>query len=367
MAPLNKQSDDIKCSDCDTKIRANALSIRCCLCKSWYHKGCSHLTTKDFNNQASQWKKSKKTTWVCLSCEGGVIDERNANISFSARDITLTADVNDSDMNNAPLRSSQPYSSSEILNGAHCNISTGELQLSLDSSDSNPIDLTKKEVTLNEAIAAILRLQRVISEQSKATHALMNELKILRTTNQKVEQLEADIKQLREEVHDLKNKTKPEDITNVVLKETIERKLRANNFIIFGSPDSNTAGTMEEDVTLAKDIIIATTKDIDKKNTVAKVFRLGKFNQNKPRPIKVICTSSELVNTTLRNSKNLKNTPNFAGLYISNDKTHKQLEEYNHVKSQLIGRTKGGEPNLRIKYINGHPTIVSSAGSVNLK
>ena len=92
-----------------------------------------------------------------------------------------------------------------------------------------------------------------------------------------------------------------------------------------------------------------------------KVFRLGKHINNKCRPVRVVCKSPEIARSVIVNSKKLSTNPNLKHLSVSDDKTPRQLQEYQQLKRQLADRSRAGESNLKIVYRNGISKIITAS------
>ena len=190
------------------------------------------------------------------------------------------------------------------------------------------------------------------------------------------EELKTDIRQIQVQLNKLEkadpitnstNRMEAQGSVEAILGEIYDRESRKKNFIIFGLPDINSDTNMVE----AKDLAIKVIKNscptsTDDVNSV-KVLGLGKYVANKCRPVKVICTSEEMALSVIRNTKDLKMMNEFNKIFISTDKTQKQIQEYKSIKQQLKVRTANDDSNLRIKYFNSVPKIVSthSASSTN--
>ncbi|KAG5875585.1 hypothetical protein JTB14_027209 [Gonioctena quinquepunctata] len=93
---------------------------------------------------------------------------------------------------------------------------------------------------------------------------------------------------------------------------------------------------------------------------VIRPMRLGKYDANRtiPRPIKVTLENEATVLACTRNTKNLKND-NFKNVFISFDKTPRQMQYYRDLRQELDEKKNNGENNLTIKYSNGDPKIVN--------
>lgn len=149
--------------------------------------------------------------------------------------------------------------------------------------------------------------------------------------------------------------------TEEIMTEMLERNKRSYNVIIYGSGEDadNKNNQIERDSATVQNILREVGLG---DSTNVRPIRLGKFissNQNRSRPIKVRLSSPDDVATVLRKFKKAKNQNAFAGLSVSPDRTPKQIAFYKLVKNELNSRVELGETNLKIKHINGIPTVVA--------
>lgn len=138
--------------------------------------------------------------------------------------------------------------------------------------------------------------------------------------------------------------------------EIQEREKRAANILIFGVKEEK-IDNAEERIELQKksvvNIIKSVNKDVPTENI--KIYRLGKYNQDKVRPIKVTFSSKADALQVLRYKNKL---PTDTGRYIKYDQTALQREYLKKVLAEMEGRKAKGEVNLKIKYINQIPKII---------
>ena len=202
---------------------------------------------------------------------------------------------------------------------------------------------------------------------------LFKDLKTLITSLE--EQFSKSIAQLKDDfqtqLNDLKN-----TITNGtprlekfdfedVIQEITERQKRKYNIIVFGAAEHAANLTkeqrQEEDKAIICDILNETIPSVQTTDLVPK--RLGRFSDlnPRPRPIKVTLSNESDVQRIIRNAKKLKGNDKFKDMSVSLDRTPRQLAYYKKVKQELTERTNRGETNLRIRYINDVPKIISSS------
>lgn len=147
-----------------------------------------------------------------------------------------------------------------------------------------------------------------------------------------------------------------------LLTEINERNKRTKNLIIFGVNEQNTNGESTTQKESDRNTITEILQEVqpDQQFEITNNMRLGRYQINKVRPIKVCLKNEEQVHKIIKSAKLLKNKPNFGHIAISFDRTKRQIEQYKTIKDELIRRHNLGDTNCRIKYINGNPKIIST-------
>lgn len=170
---------------------------------------------------------------------------------------------------------------------------------------------------------------------------------------------------LQEDIKSLKKSEMNGSSSNLEFEEIIseieERNKRMCNIMVFGVKEQDNSGSpmekIKKDKTFLTEMIEMLSTEISMDNI--KPLRLGKYAQDKIRPIKIELTSEAQVNTIIRQGKKLKTNPKFKNIFVAPDRTPRQISYYKEVKNKLIERQQQGE-NCYIKYTNGIPKIVSS-------
>lgn len=175
----------------------------------------------------------------------------------------------------------------------------------------------------------------------------MSELKVL-------------ISKLSMEVETLKQKVKQGSFEEIV-EEINQRNIRRFNLIVFGveEQDQQQPNTVriENDKKEVTNIVNFIDTNLDISNF--KLIRIGSFTAGKTRPIKIVLDEEKHVHNLIRKAHVLKNNASYNQIAISFDRTPKQIDYYRNVKKQLDDRKNNGEKDIKIKYINGIPKIVS--------
>ncbi|KAJ3653479.1 hypothetical protein Zmor_012728 [Zophobas morio] len=252
-------------------------------------------------------------------------------------------------------------------------------------TESSIVDLIQKQFSelkkdlkseVNQAI------REAINEQFKQTH-------------ERIERMEEDITTLKLNVSELKNSTASEnvkkDLANCqqqiieikavldekqpqsvqgspileeVVQEVLERNKRSRNIIIYNVPEQASANNskderLENEKTIISEILNVTHNSTDPSEVIQSFQRLGRYNKARIRPLRVILRNDTDVLNIIRGTKNLQNHGGFTNIRISFDRTPRQLEMYQQLRQQLETRTASGETNLKIRYVNGTPRIVT--------
>lgn len=179
--------------------------------------------------------------------------------------------------------------------------------------------------------------------------------------------LQDTVKKLEAEINNLKclNKSPPyndayvaevDNLCNMdIVEELNERRIRESNIIIFNMEE--TGGTSNESKQKESDNIKGLIRSIDDSVNVNNVkhFRLGKYSEERKRPVKLILSSKEDVLKILKN-KVKANPP----VNIQSDQTPMQRKYLYDLRQQLQVLINNGEINKTIKYIKGKPQIVDA-------
>lgn len=174
----------------------------------------------------------------------------------------------------------------------------------------------------------------------------------------KMVKMEEEIKSLQERVLSLERGKSPEGSVSAetMVFEVSQRVARAQNLMIYRVPESDSP-SLDVRISHDKSIVAEVFTRLGLQQEVAsikKVVRVGKIKTNtKPRPVKVVCGSTDTVRLATKSANRLTGC-NYG---ISSDQTPMQQEAYKKAKLLLDSRQQAGETNLGIKYRNGLPVV----------
>lgn len=216
-------------------------------------------------------------------------------------------------------------------------------------------DVCSIKTKLNEISASNVELKQ---EQNKIKLDIQN----LQLNN---EEINKQFSAMNSEIKDIKTNISSQPIftqdTNIpetqinFIHEIEDRINRANNIIIRDIKELKNDNTQERQMYDNQEVHKILKSIYEECPYPLKVIRLGKLNDQKPRPIKVCFQSSETVKRILRTKDKYSNN-----YRITSDQTPLQITHLHNLRDQLTKRLHNGETNIAIKYIKGVPKIVST-------
>lgn len=225
------------------------------------------------------------------------------------------------------------------------------------SQNQNLQTISQNISSINSQLADIKSTtESLVMENNKLTIEIAELKSSKTTTEQKINDMQNDIQQL-------KSVPQLQSLSEIVLSTTLqadifaemeERCIRDKNIVVTGIPESPSTNAMERRehdlCEIAKIIEASYSEGLAPKPL--KVIRLGKFDASKSRPTKVYFDSANTVKTILK-SKSKINT-----VKIYSDQTPYQQKFMKNLREELQKRTETGETDLTIKYTKGVPKIV---------
>jgi uncharacterized protein YfkK (UPF0435 family) len=179
-----------------------------------------------------------------------------------------------------------------------------------------------------------------------------------------IDELVAENLRLKDRMNSLEEKinklesAKRCDVTEVnsIAAEIEDRNRRRNNVIVCNMEESVLTERREivnDDTTKVFNFLKNANGSLSYSDL--RCFRLGRGNNGKPRPIKVVLRSQNQVAEVMKNKFQLSNQ-----YAVYRDQTVIQRNQYIKLREELNSRVKNGEKNLAIKFIKGCPKIVNN-------
>lgn len=141
-----------------------------------------------------------------------------------------------------------------------------------------------------------------------------------------------------------------------IISETYERSQREKNVIIRGVKEIRSSISAERQIHDSEEVMKVIKMAVPDCIEPTKTIRLGKYNPEASRPIKVLFSTPEPAKSILRNKSNIEST----NIKIYSDETPYQQKYRNNLRDELNRRLEGGETDLTIKYVKGTPKIMKT-------
>lgn len=214
---------------------------------------------------------------------------------------------------------------------------------------SQDVSLIKDQVMQIKSIT-----DRLVEEQNKVRQELVSINNFNSETDNRIKSLEINIDTLKSDTNSNNQQT---DYNNLI-SEIHERSQREKNLIITGINEifsKNTDERRNYDKSQINDVIRSIIPDCP---APIKVIRLGKYDSNKSRPIKVCFEEPSVPKLVLKNKSIIQEKSIKVKIY--SDQTPYQKRVMQSLKDELKNRTEAGEKDLTIKYIKGIPKIIQN-------
>ncbi|XP_060810215.1 uncharacterized protein LOC132904302 [Amyelois transitella] len=225
-------------------------------------------------------------------------------------------------------------------------------------STANTQKISEDVTLIKEQMSEIkISVANVIEEQNSVKCELKEVQNSLQISNTKIETFELELQEVKEKVVGSLNS--PADITyhsEAIITELRERNVRENNIIIRGLPESSATEVKERLISEKAEVMKIIRNIYNESPEPVKLFRLGKYDSAKSRPVKVCFASKDVAIQILRNKKNAPTD----GINIYSDQTPAQRLLMEKIKEELKLRSQNGEQDLTIKYTKGVPKIITT-------
>lgn len=343
------------CSVCSKKCTIEK-NVSCSACRNHYHPACVNLLPTDIEFIREQ----KGNKWQCPAClqegrkhrsgsvssissksRGNVSQEKHLSQDQFER---LFAEISSVKvMQQSIMQDIQSVKNAQDQLSSELRIRYGKLEDSIKSCNTvleeHTAVLTKHSTTIAELDTRLERIETNLSSVALGDEPARNSPPHLRQAGS-LDRHSNNIPEL-----------------DVIMSEINERQKRARNVVIFGVEENG--GRDDKGRKLADiEFVNGLMSFLEVEPGVSKVSRIGNSSENKRRPLKVTFQSESDVLSVIRATVKLRGANDYRNVFISFDRTPKQLSQYKVVKEQLDLRKAAGEQNLKIRYVSGTPTIV---------
>ena len=166
----------------------------------------------------------------------------------------------------------------------------------------------------------------------------------LTTLTENQEKNKTEVNALKARVEELSCLRNPsvDSIADKVLVEFEEREYRRDNLMVFGLPEISDSLSQRREHDSANLWRMFQMIKVSY-NTVIEHHRVGKISSGKIRPLKVKIRDRTAKMEILRKAKDLRVSGDFKKVFIGNDMTKRQQEQYQTLKKELLKQRDDGK------------------------
>lgn len=155
----------------------------------------------------------------------------------------------------------------------------------------------------------------------------------------KTEEHDNDIKVINESMINIK-----QNLSSNVIEEVMQRVQRQHSLIVTGLPEPSSGSVEERDASDRRAVAevigaIGVRHDVNS----FRLTRIGKTHSTRSRLLKVECESGSTKIEILQKAKLLRKSMNFKNVFINEDRTPQQQQEWREVRQKLKHRKDLGE------------------------
>ncbi len=258
---VEKAEKGYPCVTCGVKVKDKDLSLQCEICEGWCHAQCEKIS-----EEVLIVLERENFHWYCLKCNSGIGKLFNVVMKLQERMDVVDDYVRKTDGKMVKLRE-------EIMS------------------------------EMNKAFEKVDRRMNETLKVHDITQVIADELKKYDKEDKRDGE---EFKKLEKEVNDIKT-VMDDQVTRTVMvvKEDVEEALeierRKMNLIFHGVPETDA----EQDIEQVAEIL-STGLHMDFDRHVSTVYRIGRMEENKPRPLRILVKSLDGKKEILSRAKDLK-------------------------------------------------------------
>lgn len=238
-------------------------------------------------------------------------------------------------------------------------------------SNSTSITLNEIKTLIDKSNAEILKtVKDEIQKYGEKFDSLLTRIDEMSKQN---EQLESRVRELEQKVASTCMSNTPPPVQDPFLEENVireaeERHKRRKYVIISGLQEPST-GSPEERRLEDEKSVLKLAKKIGVENLeVGNASRLGSLKAQKPRLLRLKCSTFPMKTSLLRAARNLRREKDYENVFINPDLTKLQRENDKMLRTELKARRRAGEQVVirsgRIVNPDINPTAYSYRGNL---
>lgn len=332
---------EYNCGKCKIRVGDDEPGLCCDVCDLWYHIQCENLPKQIYDFMVKE-EAGKQLNWTCSFCERGYgkMNKMLKRICSQQDELAKKYEIIEAEV--LDTKESVKENLAQVKDGG----------IRMDALEAKNIVMSecieKEREKRQELVSRMEQLEKKMSTISVDTSAPTQETS-WRNTNSVTQTNE---KQMQ---------------TEDAISEWNRRRMRENNIVVFGIPET-TSERIEERVEgdrIRIKEILDTCEISDGQVKIEKIIRLGKSRMDKKRPILVKFTDSETKIELYRNIKKLRDDDKFKEIQIKNDMTKlerdRELALYRESKNLTTTNNEGAK--YRVRGPPWNRRIVKMAGT----
>lgn len=311
------------CQECTLKLKDNQLRIDCRDCGRVFHASCCNVSAADLH-----YLRDEGLGWKCSRC----LQQAKTSRNVAPDGFTVCREQD---------------AGSQALTIKHFDELMGAINLLREDNRQFRSRLDDLKLDLDSCKRGIAEARQLFES---AVSECRSDIDALKDSNLRV----------NEKIRDLESRIADKALTlDNAIFELNERRLRQDNIVLHGlKEDLSAEDGSDSDGLAVREMFDVLGVDVDTFR-VQRLGRHGEADNPRPRPLRVVLSSSDIVAKLLRKSSRLKTSHIFRNVYLSPDRTPHQLELHKTARAELRRRMDAGEMGLRIRTVNGLPTVVS--------
>lgn len=287
-----------ECGECKNVVGRNDKAIQCELCELWFHCRCENIAEDSYKLLSQD-----KIHFYCGRCDKAAGKILKTVFGIQARQTKMEGDLNKV---------------------------KGEME-----------EISKRPYVVQEQLVEVV--QRFENKMEDVRKEFFKESQDVEKDKPEVQNLQTEWAELKSGMTNQLNTTVKE--MKVEVEESLEIERRKMNLIIHGLRDVDVEADIEEVTKLFEDGL-----KMDFSRHVDKLMRIGRVNELKTRPLKIILKGLNSRKEILARTKNLKDDEKYSKVFITPDLTRKQQERDKELRGQLRRIRDEGEVSARIRY-----------------
>lgn len=320
-----------KCGACKKNVGSSDNGVMCEVCEVWFHSKCQNITDDTYKLLSQD-----RIHFFCGNCDKAVGKILKSLADLSRRQEKLEHQVD-------TLKKDLSTEISKVYD------SLGEVRKRVEK-DNWREDMSKMRTELSGD------LKKVKDE--------LGEIRKDVASGEKGINDGEDLKKLEKEVNDMKTEMDSRVRKTVMgvkedVEEALEMERRKMNLVIHGVPETDA----EQDIEQVAEIL-GMGLHMDFERHVASMVRIGKLEDNKARPLRIVVKSLDGKKEILSRAKDLKEVEKYKRMFISPDLTRKQQRVDKELRTELKKFREQGEDTARIRYgkivknVNGKEIVI---------